>query len=296
MRPQETRHAMPGESDSSQRLRAARPGAHLPQAGSQVSPTATSPAAAQALRRRRGPARRPSRRRGRRPDPRAAPARHRSAWNWSFRLRGGRLAPAWKRSPGARARSLGAPPSRPGCRPRRRGRRETRRAKWRSRGGPYGSSRPRGLASPSEQTAPWPPAAGRDSCATRWLRTPAALRPGWSASSISRSTRVADGASPSAIRNQRSRAWRRRATESARQAARSRPLAGRRPRRGRWRRSRVTYGRASWTRSAASASEPSASAKASASAGHTCPRRRLRAKRSSSLLSSSTQRSRWRRA
>ena len=107
LRPQEARHAMPGESDSSQRPVAARRGASTPHGG---QPGERRPAPRPRRRARahrcRGRARRPSRRRGRRSDRRAAPARRRFAWNCSFRLRGGRPAPAWKRSPGARATQL----------------------------------------------------------------------------------------------------------------------------------------------------------------------------------------------
>ena len=78
VRPQETRHAMPGESDSSQRPVAARRGASA--SGGQPGEPDLRLARCGAARahRRRGRARRPSRRRGRRSDRRAAPARRRS--------------------------------------------------------------------------------------------------------------------------------------------------------------------------------------------------------------------------
>ena len=114
VRPQETRHANAGESDSSQRPGAARAGASASQAGSQVSPTCASPwrPAAQA----RASTPRPGTKTVRAiaaddRTPRAAPARHRSPESpEASGCAAGDLPPAAIRLPAARARAArGAP-------------------------------------------------------------------------------------------------------------------------------------------------------------------------------------------
>ena len=184
----------------------------------------------------------------------------------------------------ARARAArGAAPSPAECRPRadvlRRGtRRPTRRPRARRRGADRcavgaGIGRRRSArgkcqaASIAAQLAVPITASG----AADPMRSPRRSR---------RSTRLAGGDVASTSRSQRSRAWRWRAIESSRHAARSRTVPPSRSLRGRGRRSRRRRPPPAARGRAAAASDASASANASASAGQTRRRRRLRAKRS----------------